>query len=181
MQGNNKTVHRSKWPNRDFFSLSSRRHKWRYKDSLEWRDSPVNGFNEFSNIICTVNEEACCHTVPVVRCRVHLESENELSCVHCSALQKEAVWVLDAYLEEIAGHHIESSFGLGLGRTHIGECDGHHLIFARCVINKLMHPRIKCVLIFHDAFVQYEIRCDQHEQGEFISLTVVAAIGQLIG
>lgn len=94
------------------------------------------------------------------------------------------IWFDDgwkAYLEKIAGHHVEAAFWLGLGRTYIGKCNGHDLVFAWRIIYELMHPWIECVLIFHDAFVQYEIRGDQHEQWKFISLTVVTSISKLIG
>lgn len=37
------------------------------------KHSLVNGFNELNNIVRTIDKKACCHTVPVVWCCVHLQ------------------------------------------------------------------------------------------------------------
>lgn len=42
------------------------------------------------------------------------------------------------------------------------------------------YPWIDGVLIFDHTFIQYEIRCDQHEERKFISFTVIATVGQFV-
>lgn len=115
----------------------------------------VNIFDEFSHIICAINKKACSNAIPRICLLVHLQ--------------------------EIASHHVHSSNRRCLNRTYVWESNRLHLICALRIIDGLMHPRIDGVLTFDNTSIQNEIRSNQHEQGEFVTLAIVTTASKFIG